>query len=49
VSFRYFKGVFEIFGGCPGDIRWVFWRYLIGAWIYLMGVLEIIYGCPGDI
>jgi len=42
VSRIYLISVLEIFGGCLGDISWVFWRYL-------MGVLEIINGCVGDI
>jgi len=53
---RYLRGDLEIFGGCRGDIKWVFWRYwmgawryLMGAWTYLMGVLELFYECPGDI
>jgi len=37
-------GVIEIFGGCSGDIRWLLWRYLIGALYYLIGVLEIFDG-----
>jgi len=35
-------GVLEVFGGCPRDIWWVSWGYLIG-------VLEIFDRCPGDI
>jgi len=31
----------KIFDGCPADIRWVSWRYLMGVW-------EIFGGCPGD-
>jgi len=49
VSWRCLIGVLEIFdrcpqifGGCPGDIWWV-------SWLYLMFVLEIFDWCPGDI
>jgi len=42
-------GVLEIFDGCPGDIKWMYWGYLCVSWRYLMGVLEIFNGCPGDI
>jgi len=35
-------GVLEKFGGCPGDIRWVSWRYSMGA-------LELYYVFPWHI
>jgi len=37
-----FEGCLEIYDGCPGYIRWVSWRYLLG-------VLEIFGGFPEDI
>jgi len=38
--FNWFPG--DVFDGCPGDIWWVSWRYLIG-------VLVLFDRCPGDI
>jgi len=41
MSGKYLIGFREKFSMFPGDIFWVFWRYL-------MGVLEIFDGCIGD-
>jgi len=42
-------GVLEIFDGCPGDVRWVLWRYVISV----LEIFELcnwdIYGCPAYI
>jgi len=42
-------GDLEIIAGCPGDISWVSWKYLMVVLRYLMGVLQIFDGCPADI
>jgi len=39
----------EIFDGCPLDIGWVSWRYLMGVLEILICVLEIFLQCPADI
>jgi len=41
-------GLLEIFYRCPGDISWVFFRYLMGVLEILISVREIFDGCPGD-
>jgi len=42
-------GDLVIFGGSPGDILWVSWRYLWVSRRYFDGVLEIFNMCFGDI
>jgi len=37
-------GVLGIIDGCPGEICWLYWRYLLGVLEILLGVMKIFHG-----